>query len=108
MQGENALYHTPITRTEFKGGGNGLFSWPIAAQEHYSFLDHLENGRTYLYTLGHDSSDPNDSLWDMTGERLSINLIALRGEAILDNLDKLAARKDDEAYLTVDLPKTAQ
>jgi hypothetical protein len=105
VQGENALHHTPITQTEFKGGGHGLFSWAIGAQQHYSFLDHLENNRKYLYTLGHGSSDTTDTLWDMTGERLSINFIALRGEVILENLDKLAAWKDDEEYLTVELPK---
>jgi hypothetical protein len=105
VQGENALHHTPITQTEFKGGGHGLFSWAIGAQQHYSFLDHLENNRKYLYTLGHGSSDATDTLWDMTGERLSINFIALRGEVILENLDKLATWKDDEEYLTVELPK---
>ena len=105
VQGQNALYHTPITQTEFKGGGHGLFSWAIAAQQHYSFLDHLENNRKYLYTLGHGSSDATDTIWDMTGERLSINFIALRGEVILENLDKLEAWKDDEEYLTVELPK---
>ena len=105
VQGENALYHTPITQTEFKGGGHGLFSWAIGAQQHYSFLDHLENNRKYLCTLSHGSSDATDTLWDMTGERLSINFISLRGEIILENLDKLAAWKDDEEYLTVQLPK---
>jgi hypothetical protein len=105
VEGQNVLYHTPISQTEFKGGGNGLYSWAIAAQQHYSFLDHLEKGRKFLYTLSHGSSDPDDTIWDMTGERLSINFIALRGETILENLDKLAEWKDDEEYLTVELPK---
>lgn len=105
VQGQNVLYHTPITQTEFKGAGHGLFSWAIAAQQHYSFLDHLENNRKYLYTLSHGTTDAMDTIWDMTGERLSINFIALRGELILENLDKLAAWKDDEEYLTVELPR---
>jgi hypothetical protein len=105
VPGQNALYHTPITQTEFRGGGAGLLSWAIAAQQHYSFLDHLENNRKYLYTLSHGSPDATDTIWDMTGERLSINFIALRGETILENLDQLEAFKDDEQYLTVELPK---
>lgn len=105
VQGQNSLHHTPITQTEFKGGGHGLFSWAIAAQQHYSFLDNLENNCKYLYTMSHGSSDPADTTWDMTGERLSINFIALRGETILENLHGLEKWKDDEEYLTVELPK---
>jgi hypothetical protein len=41
----------------------------------------------------------------MIGERLSINFIALLGEVIMENLDKLDAWKDHEEYLTVELPK---
>ena len=105
VSGQNALYHTPITQTEFRGGAAGLLSWAIAAQEHYSFLDHLETNRKYLYTLSHGSSDATDTIWDMTGERLSINFIALRGELILEHLEQLEAFKDDEEYLTIELPK---
>jgi hypothetical protein len=104
VTGPGAISKTPIIHTEFRNGGKGLFNWAIAAQEHYSFFEHLEHDRKYMYFLLHGSGLPTDGLWDQTGERISINLIALRGELVLDNLEKMAAHGDDEGYLTEVLP----
>jgi hypothetical protein len=84
--------------------GGGWWSWAIAAQ-HYSFFDNLENNRKNVYYLQHDSTSKKDAIWDNTGERISINFLALRGEMVLDHLDRMQANDNDEAFLSEELPK---
>lgn len=67
-------------------------NWAIAAQEHYSFLEHLENDDLEKYQY---------DLWDYHYGRLSINLICIWGDDIVDNIGFV----DDEQFLTVELPK---
>lgn len=74
-------------------GVAGLKSWASAAQTHYSFLQHLEQGDTWRYKFG---------VWDLVYNRLSINFIALRGQ---DVLDVLPITGDDEQFLTVTRPR---
>ncbi|KAL8736559.1 MAG: hypothetical protein Q9181_002369 [Wetmoreana brouardii] len=84
---------TPITTTTYDKSGPGWNNWAIAAQEHYSFLENLENETLHRYHF---------DTWDYQYERLSINLIAVWGDDIVDNLP---FPEDDEQHLTVDLPK---
>ena len=84
---------TPITMTEWDDLGESWRNWAIAAQEHYSFLQNLENGQLAKYHF---------DTWDYHYERLSINLIAFRGNDIVANRP---VPSDDEQWLTVDLPK---
>ena len=63
------------------------------AQEHYSFLDNLEREEVEKYHFG---------MWDYQYERVSINLIAVWGDDVVDNLP---FPTDDEKYLTLDLTR---
>jgi hypothetical protein len=36
-------------RYESHGDGSGRSEWPMAAQQHYSFLEHLENNELWRY-----------------------------------------------------------
>lgn len=48
--------------------------WPIAAQQHYSFLTHLENDELWRYKF---------DIWDYHYDRLSINFMGFRGEDLI-------------------------
>lgn len=37
------IENTPIATTSFDAFSQGLWHWQVAAQEHYSFFEHLEN-----------------------------------------------------------------
>ena len=96
---------TPIAQTSYDAFGPGWSSWAIAAQQHYSFFRNLEMDQLSTYYMNHGFGENSSSLWDHTGDRLSINMLAVRGDTILDNIDSMAASESDEAYLTVDLPR---
>jgi hypothetical protein len=96
---------TPIAQTSYDPFGPGWSSWAVAAQEHYSFFHNLEMDRLSTYYLNHGFGEDSSAIWDHTGDRLSINLLAVTGETILDNIDNMAASDSDEAYLTIDLPR---
>ena len=108
VRGSSAIQKTPIAQTENGAFGGGWWSWAIAAQQHYSFFDNLEHNRKNVYYLTHGSSSKSDAIWDNTGERISINFLALRGETILDNLDKMQENGNDEVYLSEQLPKQSK
>ncbi|KAL9043907.1 MAG: hypothetical protein Q9214_002920 [Letrouitia sp. 1 TL-2023] len=85
------LQGTPIELVEYHKTTEGIMNWALAAQVHYSFLEHLEQGEEGLQKYKFDS------LWDYMGERLSINLIAIWGDDVVDNRP---FPDDDEEYLT--------
>ena len=105
VKGHNAISKTPIASTDNRAFGGGWGSWAIAAQQHYSFFDNIENHRKYVYYLGHGSDSRNDAIWDQTGDRLSINFLALRGEDVLDNLQHMQENGNDEVFLSEELPR---
>jgi hypothetical protein len=105
VKGPAAIQKTPISQTENGAFGGGWWSWAIAAQQHYSFFDNLERNCKNVYYLRHGSSSKSDAIWDNTGDRISINFLALRGETILDNLDHMQASGNDEVFLSEVLPK---
>jgi hypothetical protein len=80
------------THNDYSAWGSAWNNWVIAAQKHYSFLEHLENNDLQRYHY---------DMWDYQYERLSINLICIWGDDIVDNL----GFTDDEQFLTVELPK---
>lgn len=67
-------------------------SWTIAAQQHYSFLTHLENNELYRYKF---------DLWNYHYDRLSINFVAFWGKDIVGH----DVTGSDEQYLTVTQPR---
>jgi hypothetical protein len=94
MQNESDIHRTPITETEYKTWGNGLQSWAIVAQEHYSFLENLADNRLDRYKMGRP--------WITDYRRLSINFMCVWANDVLDNLPMDTV---DEEWLTVNLPK---
>jgi hypothetical protein len=104
VRGQAAVQKTPIAQTEDGAFGGGWRSWAIAAQQHYSIFDNLGDSRKNVYYLQHGSTPKTDAIWDNTGERISINFLALRGETVLDHLDRMQANGNDEAFLG-ELPK---
>ncbi|KAL8715664.1 MAG: hypothetical protein Q9225_006331 [Loekoesia sp. 1 TL-2023] len=82
---------------EYESSTEGLTNWAVAAQEHYSFLQNLERDELRRYGLGGSEG----RIWDMQGTRIQINLIAVWGDDVVDNLP---VPPDDERYLTVELP----
>lgn len=88
------IYRTPVSTIEYATWGNGLKSWAIAAQEHYSFLENLAEDQLERYKLG--------KAWITDYKRLSINFICVFANDVLDNLPMDTV---DEEWLTVNLPK---
>jgi hypothetical protein len=88
----STLEHTPISTATYDAYSSGWSNWTVAAQEHYSFLENLENDELSKYKF---------DLWDFHYERLSINMIAVMGDDIVANLPF----EDDEADLTIHLPQ---
>lgn len=89
------LSGTPISTIEYTSSKVALTNWAVAAQEHYSFLENLEDGNLDVYKFGKE-------LWDMQGVRLQVNLIAVWGDDVINNMP---IPEDDEKYLTMELPK---
>ncbi|KAL8846006.1 MAG: hypothetical protein Q9221_008868 [Calogaya cf. arnoldii] len=100
----NSLKGTPASLLQYESSTEGLRNWAIAAQQHYSFLQNLERGQLWRYKMSNtgDESKPHSNLWHMQGTRIQINLIAVWGDDVVDNLP---VPPDDERYFTVDLPK---
>ncbi len=96
------MYRTPISKIEYAVWGTGWTSWAIAAQQHYSFLEHLEKGTTALYHFGSGLDNVEEGIWDAGYTRLSINFVAVWGDDVLDVLPIVGS---DEEYLTVDAPR---
>ena len=84
---------TPATILTYNKVGPGWGNWAIAAQQHYSFFENLEKDELWRYDFG---------MWDYQYERLSINMIAIWGDDVVDNIP---FPRDDEQFLTVTLPK---
>ena len=93
---EYPLRNTPIAQSEYAPWGKS-YKWPVVAQEHASLLENIEDGRLDLYGT-------RSGVWDVTGERLTINLIALWG----DDLVREGPLLDDELELSKSIPDTTQ
>ncbi|RMD41666.1 hypothetical protein DV735_g3432, partial [Chaetothyriales sp. CBS 134920] len=94
LEDDSDIHHTPVNEIEYKTWGTALNSWAIAAQQHYSFLENLADNRLDRYKLG--------KVWLTDYQRLSINLVCVYADDVLDNLPIDVV---DEEWLTVDLPK---
>ncbi|KAE9983893.1 hypothetical protein EG327_005314 [Venturia inaequalis] len=85
---------TPAGQLTYDSHGPGWRDWRIAAQTHYSFLQHLEEDALWRYKF---------NLWDYQYYRVSVNFIGFWGDDIVDAYPFPIA--DDEAYLTMQRPK---
>jgi hypothetical protein len=90
----HSIDDTPIVHTAYDAFSNGLWHWTIAAQEHYSFFENLENNELYRYKFDH---------WDYNYTRMGIQFIAMMGEDI--NLAKPMEHQDDEYYFSEVMPQ---
>jgi len=84
---------TPIVTGNYGAFSPALWHWTIAAQEHFSFFEHLEKNELWRYKFHH---------WDYFYARMGIQFVAIMGEDI--NRAKPIER-DDEAYFTEVVPK---
>jgi hypothetical protein len=94
LHNDTDIHRTPITQIEYDTWGTGLQKWTIVAQEHYSFLENLFDDRLDLYKF--------DNVWRTDYDRLSINLMSVWADEVLDNLPMDTV---DEEWLTTVLPK---
>jgi hypothetical protein len=85
---------SPAETLTYDPFGPSLGNWAAAAQTHYSFLQHLEQGDTWRYKF---------DIWDYNYMRLSINFLAIRGKDIIDVFP--FPQKDDEEYLVQKRPE---
>lgn len=85
---------TPASALRFDSFGPGWTDWSIAAQTHYSFLQHVEENCLWRYKF---------NIWDYHYYRLSINFIGFWGDDIVDAFPFPSG--DDEEYLTIIRPR---
>lgn len=91
----HSIRDTPVAEIQYDAFGTGWNKWAIGAQEHASFLENLEKDQLDLYRT-------TSKIWDFSGDRLSINFIAVWGDDIVDNSP---IAQDDEPAITMDIPK---
>ena len=86
---------TPITKSQYHAFGKGWTEWTIAAQQHYSLLEHLEKKDLGVYWAGGE-----EGVWNMQYERYNLNFLAIWGSSVRMQLPD----RDDEQALTVTIP----
>lgn len=96
VEGED-LQRTPVAGIEYNSWGPGWTSWSIAAQSHLSLLENAYHHNLSAYYQG-----LQDEVWFTEPDRLSVNLVAVYSNDVLDNLPE--GTVDDEAWLTQTLP----
>ncbi|KAJ4144743.1 hypothetical protein LMH87_003614 [Akanthomyces muscarius] len=90
---DHVLTGTPIVNTQYDAFGKGLGHWQIAAQQHYSFFENLENKELHKYKF---------NVWDFQLKRLGIQFMAVMGRDI--NGAKPIGQ-DDEQHFSVTMPE---
>ncbi|KAL1616260.1 hypothetical protein SLS54_008553 [Diplodia seriata] len=81
---------TPIATTSFDAFSQGLWHWQVAAQQHYSFLGHLEENDLWKYKF--------DTL-DYHFMRMGIQMMAIWGEDVIAS-EIHNGNGDDEYHFT--------
>jgi hypothetical protein len=89
-----SLEDTPIRMTAFDPFSQGLWHWTLAAQQHYSFFQNLEENELWRYKF---------HTWNYNYTRMGIQFIAIMGDDI--NAGKPMIETDDEYYFTEVMPK---
>ena len=95
---DTSIYITPIADTAYHPFSADWKEWAIAAQQHYSLLQNLEENQLEKYTVG------GDGTWNLRYMRGNINLAAFWADDVLDNLP-FEGSGDDEHQLTIALPE---
>lgn len=98
VEDDKALNRTPVAKLTYDFWGQTYESWAIAAQQHYSLLENIEKETLENYKF----SPP----WNMRGERIRINALAILGDDILDtDVNNWPNNRGDEDMIALDLPK---
>ncbi|EDN09091.1 conserved hypothetical protein [Histoplasma mississippiense (nom. inval.)] len=98
VKDDKAIVRTPATHLKYEVWGDTYTSWAIAAQQHYSFLENLENNQLGLYKF--------NLPWNMDNERIRINVLAIWADDILDNdINTWPKERSDEEMVVMELPK---
>ncbi|KMU86910.1 hypothetical protein CIHG_04849 [Coccidioides immitis H538.4] len=98
VQDDKALNRTPVAKLTYDFWGPTYESWAIAAQQHYSLLENIEKNTLDRYKF----SPP----WNMRGERIRINALAILGDDVLDtDVYHWPDNRGDEDMIALDLPK---
>ncbi|KAF4312982.1 hypothetical protein GTA08_BOTSDO01393 [Botryosphaeria dothidea] len=84
------IENTPIATTSFDAFSQGLWHWQVAAQEHYSFFEHLEHNDLWKYKF---------HTLDYHFMRMGIQMIAIWGDDIIAS-DIHNGNGDDEYHFT--------
>ncbi|CRG92682.1 Mediator of RNA polymerase II transcription subunit 23 [Talaromyces islandicus] len=93
----NAINRTPVAQLVYEVWGPSYESWAIAAQQHYSLLENIENNQLHLYKF--------NLPWDMKGERVRMNFLAILGDDVLDTHPfNWPSDQGDEDKLILKLP----
>ena len=92
------IYDTPIADTQYDPFSNDWKEWSIAAQQHYSLLQNLEEDQLDRYAMG------GDGIWNLRYMRGNINLAAFWADDVLDNMP-FDGSGDDEHQLTITMPQ---
>ncbi|EOD46819.1 hypothetical protein UCRNP2_6448 [Neofusicoccum parvum UCRNP2] len=87
---EYPIEQTPISTTSFDAFSQGLWHWQVAAQEHYSFFEHLEDNSLWKYKF---------HTLDYHFMRMGIQMIAIWGDDIIAS-DIHHGNGDDEYHFT--------
>lgn len=94
---DKALNRTPVAQLTYEVWGPTYESWAIASQQHYSLLENIETEKLDLYKFDHP--------WDMKGERIRINFMAILGSDVLDtDVFHWPDNQGDEDMLVLTLP----
>ena len=101
-KGEENLYRTPIAQSQYNAFGPDWTSWAIGAQVQYSLLENIEKNQLSKYYYGSGLDDTREGIWNMAYERMNINVMAIWGRDVLENLP--FQDMDDEQELSVNLP----
>ena len=94
LQDDMEIHRTPISKIEYGTYGTGLYYWTVAAQQLYSLLENILDDKLHLYKT--------NGVWITDYERLSINMVAVNADEVLDHLPMDDV---DEEWLTTVLPK---
>lgn len=100
--GDEMIYQTPIAQSQYNAFGPDWTSWAISAQAQYSLLENIENNQLSLYHYGPGIDDTREGIWNMAYDRMNINVMAIWGKDIVDNLP--FQDTDDEQELSVNIP----
>lgn len=82
---EEDMDRTPIATSMYGENGPGLDHWTVHAQQHYSFLYHLQVGHLYRYKF---------PMWSNPVESISPNLLCLRGHDDFSTLQLLLEQSE--------------